>query len=393
MRKFSLATLFSLLLAGTTQAAVQFTIHITSPTTFEVWMKPEQDITTGGAGISTLGLTFETPPTVNPSGLPSPAQGQWTVVSNPAFFPASPTLLSTQFKQSLSGNWESNFNWNNGTGAGNQTFSAGQEYLLATFTIPAGLTTADVVMKDWSNNRVDNTGAPTWGESIAMGAAPAGIEDPAALFYATAGSTNTATNGGTVSSVSTLSMLFTSLPLNFLSFDAIRSDETVLLKWKTADEVNVKQFQVQRSLNGNDWSTLGVVGALNTTGPNDYSYTDANPMTGNNQYRIAEQDLDGKLMYTGIRIVPFNNGGDLTATLYPVPARTVLTVITHSPVADQVVLRISDMQGKVVRIQEVQLSKGDMTLAPIDLRTLAAGTYTIEIKGTSARWTSRFIKE
>jgi hypothetical protein len=392
MRKIYIATLFSLLLAGAARGAIQFTIRVTSATTFQVWMRPDLTITPGGAGISSMGMTFETPPSVNPSGSPSPNTGLWTVVSNPAFFPASPALLSTQFKQNAGSNWESNFNWNNGTGAGNQSFTAGTEYLLATFTIPAGLAMSDVTMKDWDNNKVDNAGAPLWGVSIAMGGAPNGIEQPAGIFYATTGSTSAIGNSGTATGTSTMTLTPIALPVTFLSFDARKEDPNVVLAWKTADEANVKGYYVQRSGNGTSWVNLGFVATLGGYGNNSYGYTDAAPGAGDNYYRIAEQDLDGALLYSLIRDIRFS-AGDFSATLYPIPATTTVTVTTRSPVEEQAVLRITDMQGRTVGIQEVALVKGEATLATLDITRYAAGAYTVEIRSASVTWTGRFSKK
>jgi hypothetical protein len=393
MRKKIIALLFVLVLAGRVKAAIQFTVHVTSSTTFEVWMSPDASITTGPAGISSLGLTFETPSTVDPSGTPSPSTGKWGVVSNPALFPSSPALLSTQFKKNASGNWESNFNWNNGTGAANQAFGAGTEYLLATITIPAGLQMSDVTIKDWLNNRVDNAGAPTWGVSIAMGTAPDGIENPASLFYASSGSTAAVTNGGNTAATSTLGMIAVPLPLNFLSFDAGKSGQTAWLKWKTANERNVKEFLVQRSFDGTDWVTLGTVAAAGGSGTNAYSYSDEAPGSAANYYRVAEQDVDGALVYTGVRIVSFGTGDNLTVSLYPVPATTMLTVTVNSPKAQQAVLRITDMAGRVVALREVQLLKGVVTLPGIDVHRLAAGTYSIRIGNDQMMWSGKIIKQ
>src|SRR5260221_3694984 len=373
MKKIAFVFVIFLVLSVAARAAIQFTIHVTSATTFEVWMMPDATITTGAAGISRLGMTFETPSAVNPSGSPSSSPGLWGVVSNPALFPSSPALLSTQFKKNAAGNWESNFNWNNGSGAGNQTLAAGTEYLLATFTLPAGLAMSDITVKDWGNNKVDNSGSPLWGISVAMGVAPDGVESPSAIFYPTAGSTASVSNSGAASATSTMTLVPLALSVHFLSFDAGRSGQTAWLKWQTAGEENVKNFLVERSVNSIDWTTLGAVAALGGAGTNGYSYTDDNPASGVNYYRIAEQDLDGKLTYTGERLVSFGDEQGLWATLYPVPAVTTLLVTVHSPVSGPAGLRIADMGGRTVLTREITLGRGAAGLPPVDGPFFAKG--------------------
>jgi hypothetical protein len=393
MKKRMIAAIFFLALAGVTRAGIQFTVHVTSATTFEIWMRPDVTIATGPAGISSLGLTFETPGTVDPSGTPSPSTGKWGVVSNPVLFPSSPAVLSTQFTKNASGNWESNFNWNNGTGAGNQTLTAGMEYLLATFTIPAGLTITDILVKDWGNNKVDNAGAPLWGASIAMGTAPDGIENASTIFYPTSGHTGTIVNGGSSASTSTMALSIVALPLDFLSFDASRAGQTAWLKWVTAHEQNVKGFLVERSFTGMDWSTIGTVAASGGALARTYSFTDQRPGEGINYYRIAEEDLDGKRAYTNVRAVSFASADNLSVSLYPIPAYTSLIVTVHSPVAQQATLRVTDMSGKTVFVREVELPKGDANLPAMDVHKLAAGSYAIELRSATMTWTGKFLKQ
>jgi hypothetical protein len=226
-----------------------------------------------------------------------------------------------------------------------------------------------------------------------MGTAPDGVESPATLFYASAGSTGTPNNSGAVATSSTLPLSNVILPLNFLSFDAVRAGGVVLLNWKTSNEVNVKGFRVQRSGNGADWTDLGFVGAHGGTGQASYGYTDEDPAEGRNYYRIAEQDLDGKLTYTGIRVVQMDDGSSLSATIFPIPSSTTITITTYSPVDEQAVLQVLDMQGRIVRMSEVRLVKGKGVLAPVDISPYAAGAYNVEIRSASARWSGRFIKK
>src|SRR6478736_2608672 len=48
----------------------------------------------------------------------------------------------------------------------------------------------------------------------------------------------------------------TSLPVQYLSFDAVVNDKSVLLNWVTANETNNSHFEVERSFDMNNYSTL-----------------------------------------------------------------------------------------------------------------------------------------
>jgi hypothetical protein len=99
---------------------------------------------------------------------------------------------------------------------------------------------------------------------------------------------------------------FTALPLpvTWLSFTAQASTDDVHLQWQTASEQNSKNFQVQYSADGSSWTILATVPAAgNSSSVCSYHYIRYDAPAGENYYRIAETDLDGKTTYSDIRTV------------------------------------------------------------------------------------------
>jgi hypothetical protein len=93
------------------------------------------------------------------------------------------------------------------------------------------------------------------------------------------------------------------LPLSFLSFTAQRKDNISQLKWITADEMNTDHFEVERSEDGNNFSSLARVPALNNSNTNEYDYNDAIQINGIAFYRINCVDIDGKSKLSKIAAV------------------------------------------------------------------------------------------
>ncbi len=114
-------------------------------------------------------------------------------------------------------------------------------------------------------------------------------------------------------------MTFANLPVEFISFDArMISDNTVMLDWSTATEENSMSFEVQRSLDGRDYSTIDVVDAAGeSTEILDYQYRDdITGLNGNIYYRLRQVDYDGSFMFS--RVVNINAGQKGKALkLYP----------------------------------------------------------------------------
>jgi hypothetical protein len=90
----------------------------------------------------------------------------------------------------------------------------------------------------------------------------------------------------------------TLLPIKLVSFGASKvSKEKALVTWTTADEYDVNRFEVQRSSNGVDFSTVGIAFPNNAPA----SYKIEVPLINGKQYfRLKTIDLDGKVSYSVI---------------------------------------------------------------------------------------------
>ena len=107
------------------------------------------------------------------------------------------------------------------------------------------------------------------------------------------------------------------LPITFEYFTANKQSKSVVLNWKTAQMDGVEQFEILRSLNGTDFTSIGFVpaAAVQTT----YSYTDyAVAATGKVYYRIRSIKHGGVGKVTPIRYIDFDSQLPII-TLYPNP--------------------------------------------------------------------------
>jgi hypothetical protein len=122
----------------------------------------------------------------------------------------------------------------------------------------------------------------------------------------------TATTGNITSSVLStfgslsIGSISTIVPLQFLSITAEKKSAYTIVEWKTTNEVNVKQHEVQRSNSVNGFTTIGTVSALNRMDNETYHYYDKDYMAGVIYYRIKSVDIDGKIKYS--KIVSVSNG-------------------------------------------------------------------------------------
>lgn len=109
-----------------------------------------------------------------------------------------------------------------------------------------------------------------------------------------------------------------SLPVTLIGFTAQKEGALSHLEWSTSYETNSDFFEVQRSIDGHSWLSLGKVPAgFESKSVRHYEYTDRYPGNGTNFYRLKMVDQDGTFGYSRIQDVFFNI---LSGTvLYPNP--------------------------------------------------------------------------
>ena len=167
------------------------------------------------------------------------------------------------------------------------------------------------------------------------------------------------------------------LPLTLLQFTGVPQGKTVVLQWKTTDEVNASQFIVERGSDGVSFSTIGSVAAKGLVGENDYQFTDGEPLAGNNFYRLKMVDKDNAFTYSPIVLIQQSAFAGVCFA-YPNPAHTMTSLAFNATAAGNYNIQVLDPQGRILQVLNgvsvVGANKVDITLGGY-----AAGIYTIQI--------------
>ncbi|MEP7165692.1 MAG: T9SS type A sorting domain-containing protein [Ferruginibacter sp.] len=167
--------------------------------------------------------------------------------------------------------------------------------------------------------------------------------------------TNTTTNGTvTVTGVTTFSPFTFSarisgvIPVKLSSFTALKLNSSVKLNWTTEQEMNSKEFIVERSVDGTTWSAIATITAAgNSNTKMNYGATDYAPVKGINFYRIRQVSLDGMFDYSVTKSVLFNTAYELLVT--PNPATDLVNIYIDKKDNRSVNIQLLDATGKVVR--------------------------------------------
>ncbi|MBI1226611.1 MAG: T9SS type A sorting domain-containing protein [Bacteroidetes bacterium] len=167
----------------------------------------------------------------------------------------------------------------------------------------------------------------------------------------------------------------TSLPVELVNFDAKIQDAQVRLNWKTASEQNNAGFEVEHSMNGHDWETIGFVnGNVTTTEIMQYQFVDMYPDAGVNYYRLHQIDFNGDYEYSKVQSVKLEFTDN--ASIFPNPAQpgSILTIGGLGENVESVMLM--DFNGR----QILQKSNVNDESLKLDLPSyLPIGFYTLAI--------------
>lgn len=177
-------------------------------------------------------------------------------------------------------------------------------------------------------------------------------------------------------------MITTPLPATVTSFNGIKQGESDLLSWETSSESNNAYFNLQHATDGVHFKTIIPV-LTKATGGNSrqalqYSHLHTQPVQGHNYYRLQQVDIDGSVSNEASIIDLFREGDQQSVSLYPNPVQDVLYADLYTASAAKLLIRISDMQGKVIH-QENILSQAGQNHLSIDTHELQPSHYTVEI--------------
>ena len=167
------------------------------------------------------------------------------------------------------------------------------------------------------------------------------------------------------------------LPLTLLQFTGVPQDKSVVLQWKTTDEVNTSQYIVERSGNGTSFGLIGAVAAKDLAGENDYQFADAAPLAGNNYYRLKMVDEDGGFTYSSIVFVSATKQAG-AYWVYPNPVLAMAGVIFNAAGADKYNIEVVDPMGRVLQVLS-GVSAAGVNKVDIDMGAFAPGVYSILI--------------
>jgi len=174
------------------------------------------------------------------------------------------------------------------------------------------------------------------------------------------------------------------LPVDLITFTGTLQNNSALLKWTTENESNLSHFVVERSIDGNNFTSIGQVKASgNSSFRSNYSLTDDEAESQQSDivyYRLMLVDKDNIYKYSKV----------ITISLYD---RNSVVTVSPNPVSHSAQIRINgqktgtaqwklvDNNGRAIQQGQVNVQKGIPTSFQINMESVAIGTYYLQVTG------------
>lgn len=178
------------------------------------------------------------------------------------------------------------------------------------------------------------------------------------------------------------------LPVTFVNFTGKAEGNAILLEWTTMSELNNEHFEIERSVDGKNFVTVGYVeGAGLSSEKIDYRFYDNSPEYGYQYYRLFQVDYNGVKSYADqvIRVL-FQDTEEDRMTIAPNPSDGQFRISVNSNIADGTV-QIMSQSGKVVRMLDL-----DGVESSIDITDLSNGIYFLRYISNSKVFQQKIVK-
>ncbi len=185
------------------------------------------------------------------------------------------------------------------------------------------------------------------------------------------------------------------LPLQVISFNAALQKNNVTLNWQTTSEINTAYFNIQRSNNGNNFTTIAKQNAAGSGLTNKYFFSDAGVNALQHAtifYRLQMVDRDASSAYSKIVALNVNDSNGVFFSIFPNPARDKLHFSIGCTENTTLSILIVDIYGRHVYTNTLSTVAGTFH-HDIDISKMATGIYTIQLISDKGITISKFVKE
>ncbi len=184
------------------------------------------------------------------------------------------------------------------------------------------------------------------------------------------------------------------LPVKFEYFNGTRTSAgTHLLNWKSTCTADAAAFELQRSADGVNFTTITTIQSDYNRCLQPFGFNDINPLNGKNFYRVKVKDETNAVKYSHIVLLLNSKSGFEIVNLQPNPVSNTAVLNISAAEREELMLAVTDSRGSRVLQKTIQAVAGS-NQEEINMTNFPAGAYILSVTSLNGQQkVLRFIKQ
>ena len=182
------------------------------------------------------------------------------------------------------------------------------------------------------------------------------------------------------------------LPVKLMSFQGNINNGKVNLQWAVAENEINDHFDVEKSFDGKNFTTKGVVIATTKVGAESYTYAES-ANAEKIYYRLKMVDKNQITTYSKILAFQTKSGGSSGIKIVTNPITDKLTLSFGSTVNQSVEIKVYDVSGRTQLIERMNAYEGNNQISLTVGSSIKPGMYIVELSNGSERQSAKFLKQ
>lgn len=178
------------------------------------------------------------------------------------------------------------------------------------------------------------------------------------------------------------------LPVTYANFTVTLAGETPVLNWSASFDDGTN-FEVERSENGSDFSTITTVAGK--TNINDYQYRDLTLSSNHASvvyYRVKAIELNGMIKFSDVKSVRFATGNNTALQTWPNPFNNQFTISYKASQKNNLTISIFNVDGKLQVVKTASVNSGNNSIIIAEASRLAKGIYVVRVSNNNGEVSS-----
>lgn len=181
------------------------------------------------------------------------------------------------------------------------------------------------------------------------------------------------------------------LPIMVTALSGNRNLTDINLEWKTQHEPTISYFELQRSIDGRNFTSINTQTSKGRTA-GKYDYVDHYESSATLYYRLKIVSQSGATSFSSVVVLNARNAYVKAAFVSPNPFKDALTLYVSLDKTEQVSVLLTDISGKEMLRKTYTASAGSNSFRLPLQSQLRAGMYLVHIKTSDAVYQQKLIK-